>query len=128
MTKDDILKLGFVEQPDGSFSKIQTPVHNSNKSRPVPDTVPQHSPQQALVALAQGKGESGRRITISISRRSTRTLDVDNFAGGCKPLIDQLRYAQLIPDDDPASVEIIFTQEKVAHQNQQGTSLKIVYH
>lgn len=128
MTKDDLLKLGYLEQPDGSYSKVPAPVHNSHQSRQLPHAVPQHSPQQALVALAQGKGKGGKRITISINRRSTRTLDLDNFAGGCKPLIDQLRYAQLIPDDDPASVEIIFTQEKVPHQNQQGTSLKIVYH
>lgn len=128
MTKDDLLKLGYVEQPDGSYSKVPATVHNSHQPRPVPHAVPQHSPQQALVALAQGKGTGGKRITVSINRRSTRTLDLDNFAGGCKPLIDQLRYAQLIPDDDPASVEIIFTQEKVAHQNQQGTSVKIVYH
>lgn len=128
MTKDDLLKLGYVEQPDGSYSKVPTPVHNSHQSRQLPHAIPKHSAQQALVALAQGKGQSSKRITISINRRSTRTLDLDNFAGGCKPLIDQLRYAQLIPDDDPASVEIIFTQEKVAHQHQQGTSLKIVYH
>jgi hypothetical protein len=128
MTKDDLLKLGYLEQPDGSYSKVPAPVHNSHQSRKLPDPVPQHSAQQALVALAQGKGKGGKRITISINRRSTRTLDLDNFAGGCKPLIDQLRYAQLIPDDDPASVEIIFTQEKVPHQNKQGTSLKIVYH
>jgi hypothetical protein len=128
MTKDDLLKLGYVEQPDGSYSKIPASVHNSHQSRIILNPVPQHSPQQALVALAQGKGKGGKRITVSINRRSARTLDLDNFAGGCKPLIDQLRYAKLIPDDDPASVEIIFTQEKVPHQKQQGTSVKIVYH
>lgn len=52
-------------------------------------------------------------------------LDADNFAGGCKPLIDQLRYARLIVDDDPSSVEITFRQEKVQTKAAEMTTVEI---
>lgn len=52
-------------------------------------------------------------------------LDADNFAGGCKPLIDQVRYAGLIPDDSPDKVEITFTQEKVK-KGQEGTLIELI--
>jgi hypothetical protein len=57
-----------------------------------------------------GKATSGGRLVCRITRYAPRPLDADNFAGGCKPLIDQLRYASLLPDDDPASVELQFRQ------------------
>jgi hypothetical protein len=47
------------------------------------------------------------------------------MAGGCKPCIDQLRYAGLIRDDDPASVEIVFRQEKVA-KGKEMTLIEII--
>jgi hypothetical protein len=40
-------------------------------------------------------------------------LDVDNGAGGCKPLLDAIRYEGLIPDDDPSSIEFNFRQYQV---------------
>ena len=55
---------------------------------------------------------------VKITRRSTKLLDVDNLAGGCKCLIDALRKHGLIADDDPASVEITFAQEKVVKEFQ----------
>jgi hypothetical protein len=46
------------------------------------------------------------------------------MAGGCKCCVDQLRYAGLIPNDDPASVEIVFRQEKAA-KGQEMTVIEI---
>ena len=54
-----------------------------------------------------------------------RLLDADNFAGGCKPLIDQLRYAKLIADDDPETVEILFRQVKVETKAEEMTQIEI---
>ena len=50
------------------------------------------------------------RIRLLITRYGSRMLDADNLAGGCKPLIDAVRRAGLIADDDPKSVEIVFAQ------------------
>jgi hypothetical protein len=38
---------------------------------------------------------------------------VDNGAGGCKALLDAIRYEDLIPNDDPSVIDFYFTQEKV---------------
>ena len=62
---------------------------------------------------------------MRITRQATRLLDADNLAGGCKPLIDQLRYAGLIPDDSPEQVEITFTQTKVK-KGQEGTLVELI--
>jgi hypothetical protein len=50
---------------------------------------------------------------------------LDNFAGGCKPLIDQLRYAKLIANDDPESIELQFVQEKVKTRLEEETIIDI---
>jgi len=65
------------------------------------------------------------RTTLCITRHATKLLDADNFAGGCKPLIDQLRYAKLIADDDPESVEILFRQAKVKTKKEERTEIEI---
>lgn len=62
---------------------------------------------------------------MRITRKASRLLDADNLAGGCKPLIDQVRYAGLIPDDSPDKVEISFTQEKVK-KGQEGTLIELI--
>lgn len=62
---------------------------------------------------------------MRIERHSIRLLDADNFAGGCKPLIDQMRGEGLIPDDDPASIEITFAQIHVRHRRDQGTRVSV---
>jgi hypothetical protein len=54
-----------------------------------------------------------------------RLLDADNYAGGCKPLIDQLRYAKLIEDDDPETIEILFRQTKVKTKAEEMTQVEI---
>ena len=60
------------------------------------------------------KGGKGRpRFCVTITRFGSRPLDVDNGAGGCKPLLDAIRYEGLIPDDDPSSIEFIFRQYQV---------------
>lgn len=84
---------------------------------------PPHGP--ALDALPPGQ-EGGRpRVGLRIDRHACRLLDADNFAGGCKALIDALRTAQLIPDDDPESLEVTFAQTRVRTRAEEGTRLTI---
>ena len=86
---------------------------------PHPDWVqhsqPKHDAGTKLLDPHQAqKGGKGRsRFCVTITRYGSRPLDVDNGAGGCKPLLDAIRYEGLIPDDDPATIEFQFRQYQV---------------
>jgi len=133
MTHEDLKKWGYSLQPDGSYSRTipsarspqRTASKNSitaptgsktttktNEAHPakLPDPITEPDTRKTLVRTGSGKEAGSERVVVRITRVSSRPLDADNYAGGCKPLIDQLRYAKLIPDDDPASVELIFLQ------------------
>ena len=120
MTHDDLKKLGYNQQPDGSYSRpnnlVVGRISHAIFERPARPTLDRLEPRKE-------KGEE--RIVVRITRSSTRLLDADNLAGGCKPVIDQLRYAGLIPDDSPEKVEITFTQKKVK-KGQEGTLIEII--
>jgi len=115
LTTDQLQKMGYQLQADGSYSK---PHHEKNPphSARIHNPLAQPATRPALDKTRQGKAESKGRTVCRITRCATRPLDADNFAGGCKPLIDQLRYAKLIPDDDPASIELQFAQVKTSRK------------
>ena len=50
------------------------------------------------------------KAKISIERRGKGTLDPDNLVGSVKPILDALRYAQVIEDDTPAHIQLTVTQ------------------
>jgi hypothetical protein len=116
-THEQLRQLGYRQNPDGSFS------HSSTARLHHPQ--PQQAPRPTLVAPAKRESPRQARTTLIITRRSCSLLDADNFAGGCKPLIDQLRYAKLIEDDDPETIEIIFRQVKVATKAEEMTTVEI---
>ena len=64
--------------------------------------------------LAKGKGKKadGRRFRVSVISRRSRLLDPDNLCG--KGIVDCLRYAGAIEQDDPAAIDYLISQEKVA--------------
>lgn len=53
---------------------------------------------------------------VRITRRSPATLDDDNLRGGCKPILDALKKAQLIVDDSPFWVTVFYVQQKSRSQ------------
>ena len=115
-TPDQLAEKGYTLNKDGSYSP---------RSTKIPNPVTQHPPQQTLVALPKGKETRSKRTRIIITRYSCRPLDCDNYAGGCKPIIDQLRYAKLIQDDDPETIEVDFRQIKVKTKNEEHTEIEI---
>lgn len=119
-TQEQLERLGYRLQPDGSYAQPTT--LRKEIDRAALERLPNAQPKQVVGAtldgVAQGEGQGAGRIVVRITRCAARVLDADNFAGGCKALIDQLRYGALIPDDDPASVEIVFRQEKVARKKE----------
>jgi hypothetical protein len=63
------------------------------------------------------------KATLHYIRCTTRCLDIENFAGSTKGMTDCLRYAVpwLLPDDDRGSVDLTHSQERVEHEDEQGT-------
>lgn len=128
-TTEQLKEKGYTLAPDGHYYYAN---NYKPPSRRLLDTLTKHAPKRSLDKVHKAKETSkdctAKRnpiYTLAITRYSTKTLDVDNLAGGCKPLIDQIRYAHLIPDDNPESVEITFTQVKVRTQAEQRTEVRI---
>ena len=128
-TTEQLKEKGYTLAPDGHYYYAD---NYKPPSRRLLDTLTKHAPKCSLVKVHKAKATSkdctakcNPLYTLAITRYSTKTLDVDNLAGGCKPLIDQIRYAKLIPDDNPESVEITFTQVKVRTQADQRTEVTI---
>jgi hypothetical protein len=67
------------------------------------------------------------RVTVRFVGFRVRPLDPDNFAGGCKDLLDGLRHAALIPGDEPWLIKFETRQEKVAHRGEEKTVIEIGY-
>jgi hypothetical protein len=60
----------------------------------------------ARVATAQRFVCTPARARVTIERHG-KILDVDNFLGGLKPVIDALKGESLIFDDDPKHLELV---------------------
>jgi hypothetical protein len=90
---------------------------------------PKSPVRAALLAKRQNeegcqKGANGR-IIVEITRCSTSLLDADNLGGSVKYLLDAIRCTKLIPNDDPASIELKVSQIKVARRKEVGTHIRI---
>ncbi len=128
-TTEQLKEKGYTLAPDGHYYYAD---HYKPPSRRLLDTLTQHAPKRSLVKVPKAKEPSKDCVakrnplyTLALTRFSTKTLDVDNLAGGSKPLIDQIRYSKLNPDDNPESVEITFSQVKVKTQAEQRTEVRI---
>ena len=88
-----------------------------------------HSTEMESVAEAgrkighESKSDSRHRVRI-VSRR-VRLCDPDNLVGGCKHLVDSLRIGGIIPEDDPESLILKVSQEKVSSYAQEETWVEI---
>ena len=128
-TTEQLKEKGYSLAPDGHYYYAD---NYKPPSRRLLNTITKHAPKLPLVKVPKAKETSkdctakcNPLYTLAITRFSTKTLDVDNLAGGCKPLIDQIRYAKFIPDDNPESVNITFSQVKVSTQAEQRTEVRI---
>ena len=87
--------------------------------------VVKHDAGKALVRTAPDEERRAERRTVRITRHACRVLDADNFAGGCKYVIDALRHERIIPNDDPASIRLEFEQVHVNHRAEEGTMIEV---
>lgn len=88
---------------------------------------PQPALRTPLVGDAQGAPTGEKRIIVRIVSYRCRLCDPDNNVGGCKALIDQLRYANLIPNDRPQDIKLESEQVKVGHKSEEKTTVEITY-
>ena len=96
-----------MESPDPVSDKFDP--HRLHHTQPE-----HHAGAQPLDLNQAQEGSAGRpRFRVVITRYGSRPLDVDNGAGGCKPLLDAIRYEGLIPDDDPTTIDFHFRQYQV---------------
>lgn len=56
------------------------------------------------------------RVTVERFTRQANALDRDNFIGGLKPVLDALRYLELIDEDRDQALELVATQPKNPHR------------
>jgi hypothetical protein len=120
-THEQLKQLGYRQNADGSFSRTEC------VSPRIPHPVPQPDSGPALDDALERENPDQPAFGLRITRIACQPLDADNFAGGCKFLIDAIRRRGLIPDDDPASVEISFRQIKAKTKAEEGTSITITF-
>ena len=70
------------------------------------------------------RGNDDRHRVRIISKR-VRICDPDNLVGGVKYLVDSLRAAEIIPEDDPQSITLEVSQEKVKTYKDEETWVEV---
>jgi hypothetical protein len=118
------VKLDEIKSP-AVRKAIADQIAADDLARRLSHSKPQSAAGPALDASPQRKEKSGRRITVRITRCARKLLDADNFAGGCKAIIDRLRYSGYIVDDNPAAIKLEFEQEKVRTKKEEGTRIEL---
>ena len=84
-----------------------------------------------MESLGKIEGEKGNtggnspKYRVRVRSNRVRQLDLDNLYGGVKYFIDTLRYAEIIPDDDPSSIELEVTQTKVKGYKNETTEVEV---
>lgn len=89
--------------------------------------VPELESVGGMEGSLRGEEKSRPRVTVRIERRSTRLLDPDNLYGSVKSLVDCLRAAKLIVDDNSQSISLVVSQSKVKTRKEHETVVELDY-
>lgn len=85
------------------------------------------TPRPALERPVERTPESDARPIVSYVLYRCRPLDPDAIHGATKVCTDVLCKIGLLAGDSEKHIRLEVTQEKVAHMNEQRTTLKITY-
>lgn len=88
---------------------------------------PKRNQKAALGSVAEREEKIVGRISLKFVLYRVRPLDPDGAAGSTKDLIDGLREANLLPEDDPWTISLQVEQVKVSHYSEERTELEIIY-
>lgn len=102
LTDQQLRDLGYVYR-NGELHKV---------SRSLSHTQPQRNEAPALGGPVEGEAQGMGRIGVRFTLYRQRLLDPDNAAGSVKDLLDGLRRAALIPEDDWHTIALQVEQVK----------------
>lgn len=68
---------------------------------------------------------SHARHRVRIVSKRVRLCDPDNLVGGVKHLLDALRIAEIIPEDNPDAISLEVSQEKVSSYSKEETWVEV---
>lgn len=106
----------------GRGVRDRTVVARIHGAKPEPDT------HATLDGKAQGEAEGDGRIIVVLESRRTRLQDADNDAASHKNLLDGLRYAGFIPEDNPKAIRLVICdQVRVKTKAEEGTRVRVIY-
>jgi hypothetical protein len=83
---------------------------------------------ESVGAVERKEGDESRcreRHRVRIISMRVRICDPDNLVGGQKHLIDALRIAGVIPEDDPYSITLQVSQKKVSSYKDEETWVEV---
>jgi Holliday junction resolvase RusA-like endonuclease len=93
--------------------------------------IPEPDIRPALVGAAPTQAgsafESTNRVRVSFTLYRVRLLDPDNKYASVKLLLDAIRHAGAIEDDNEKVIELSVTQVKVKTYVAEGTKVSIKY-
>src|SRR5215471_1252361 len=98
---------------------------NADPGARVPGPEPQPPPQAPLVGRAPGEAARRPRVALGYRASVVRPLDLDNLAGATKHVTDALVRCGLLHGDSPEQVEISWSQERVAHFDEEKLTITI---
>lgn len=70
-------------------------------------------------------GDYSGPLQVTVTRYGARELDYDNLVGGAKPLVDCLKVAKMIEDDDPKHVAITYLQHAGVPKKKRRTEIEL---
>ncbi|HEX2900802.1 MAG TPA: hypothetical protein VHS96_13860 [Bacteroidia bacterium] len=94
---------------------------------PITESVPGKTLERDAPAEIGSAVSLKQRPKIHFTLYRVALLDPDNKWASVKFLLDAMRYAGLIPNDRECDIEMIVTQQKVAHRAEEGTGVEILY-
>jgi hypothetical protein len=112
--------------PKPKSEKRICPLHEHHSDPQLQSPKPQRDQAPALGAAVPGKTKGIQRVIVRFIGFRCHPLDPDNFAGGCKDLLDGLRHAKLIPGDEPDRIIFVTEQRKVAHRKDERTEIELL--
>lgn len=99
--------------------------YEAKTNRKLHRSEPERDEATTLVSSTPREDGGIPRVTVRFTGYRVRPLDPDNFAGGCKDLLDGCRHAGLILGDEAWRISLQTEQIKVGTYAEEHTEIEI---